>query len=75
MSDFKKGDFVKIKDSEVDGYISSVKSKIRNRVGEITGFSYPNGHPIVIFRAFGRRKEFRLGIVHTTFLELVRREQ
>ena len=75
MTNFKVGDLVRIKDSEIDDYTRPIQSKIRDRTGEVTGFSYPNQYPLVTFHASGRRKEFRFGIVHPSRLEIARNEE
>lgn len=71
MSEFKVGDAVRIKEEEILGYASAIQSKIRNRVGEVIGHSYPNGYAIINFPACGRKKEFKFGIAHDKRLERV----
>lgn len=59
LADFPKGAVVRVKASEVDGYITSIANKLRDRIGEITGHQCPTPNPIVTFHAVGRRKEYR----------------
>lgn len=74
LQDFPKGAIVRVKDP--DAYIASVASKLRDRLGEITGHQMPTPNPIVNFRANGRKTEHRK--VFTTpdrDLEIVTDEQ
>lgn len=66
----EKGTRVRIKASEIDSYRPEVARKIRDRVGEVYGFTFPYGQPMVRFPAAGRRKEFRLGGVDVRLLEI-----
>jgi hypothetical protein len=54
------GSFVTVKPETVETIYYEYRQKLPSgRVGEITGFSLPNNHPIVTFPSEGRRKEFR----------------
>jgi len=57
LADYPVGTVVKVKDP--DGYIASVASKLRDRLGEVTGHTQPSSNPVVCFHAIGRRQEFR----------------
>lgn len=70
MSTFQKGDRVMIKPSMVEDFIESSARKIRNRVGIISGFSYPSQRPMVLFPKCGRGKEFNFGMAHDAWLVL-----
>lgn len=41
-----------------DDFLSDKARKVRDRVGTVKSLTYPNGYPVVIFEAIGRRKEF-----------------
>lgn len=68
LEDFPKGTIVRAK--EPDGYVSSVASKIRDRLGEVTGHQVPTPNPIVTFPAMGRRKEYRMVFAHQPHRDL-----
>ncbi len=68
MSIYQKGDRVMVKPSMVDTFVEASARKIRDRVGIITGFSYPSQQPIVIFPKVGRRKEFKFGRAYDSWL-------
>ena len=69
------GDLVKIPDEEVDSYKSNIKPKIKDRIGYVSGFTYPNSLPIVKYSAIGRKKEFTLGQTPSRWLEFISRSQ
>lgn len=69
------GDLVKIPDDEIDSYKSAVKSKIKDRVGYISGFTYPSSYPLVKFVAIGRKKEFSLGQVRSEWIQFISRSE
>lgn len=54
---FPKGSFIRLNPSDIESYIEAVASKLRDRVGEVTGYTYPYSDPIVTFYAIGRRKQ------------------
>lgn len=54
-----------------ENYILAVQKKLTNRIGVVTGHTYPNAYPIVFFPKEGRRKEFRMaGNNHHTFTKV-----
>lgn len=69
------GDLVMIADDEIDSYKSAVQPKIKDRVGFISGFTYPNAYPLVKFKAIGRKKEFSLGQVSSRWLQFIARAE
>jgi hypothetical protein len=54
---YPRGSVVRVKDPE--SFIPSVASKLRDRLGEVTGHTFPYGNPVVCFPAIGRRQELR----------------
>lgn len=53
LADFPEGTIVRVRDP--DGYIAAVASKIRDRLGEVTGHQIPTPNLIVTFHAIGRK--------------------
>ena len=55
VADFPKGAVVRVRDP--GGFIPSVESKVRDRLGEVAGHQIPTPNPIITFYAIGRKKE------------------
>lgn len=53
------GTIVRVRPERVDDWVSSISSKIRDRLGEVVSHSFPYDMPIVNFRAIGRKSEYR----------------
>ena len=68
-----KGTRVKIKDSEIDGFLVSFQKKVAGRTGVVTGHPFGNAErsSLVTFPAIGRRKEHGPENIRNIWLEIV----
>lgn len=69
--EFKVGDSVRISDDKIDGFMTAVQPKIKNRVGKISRI-YDKRSCYVRFHAVGRRKEYAGQFNQTLDLTLVK---
>lgn len=74
---FPEGTVVEVKASEVNSYIATTSSKIKNRVGRVTGYTYPHADEVcVTFCAVGRRKEHKMRFSNAmSYLDIVSDEE
>ncbi|WP_146129286.1 hypothetical protein [Burkholderia gladioli] len=72
MKTFEIGAHVRVKDSEIDGFIKSFAKRIEGRVGVVRGYFYGNeNHVLVTFPRAGRKHHFDAPYIHCRHLELV----
>ena len=68
---FKVGQQVRVKPDQVDGYIASIATKVKDgRVGEIVGI-FPHGYVSVLYPKLGRKHAFTLHSTSSRWIEAV----
>lgn len=56
---YPKGTVVRAKASELDHWQPAFATKLKDRLGEVVGHTFPYSKPIIVYPAEGRRKELR----------------
>ena len=69
------GDRVRVADQHLSVFNKQTQARVQGRDGIVTGFTYPNAHPLITFAAAGRKSEYVMGQCGALWLFLVDRAE